>query len=191
MKHLGLSEVSSETLRRAHKIHPIAAVQVEYSPFTLDIESPKISLLQTCQELGVAVVAYSPLGRGVLADRPKMPKDFEPDDWRHKAPRFAQENFEANLRLREKLENVAKQKHCTLAQLVLAWLMARSELVIPIPGTKTKRYLEDNAGALHVSLASEEVDAIGAHCHESMTLGNRYPEAMKAYLFADTPSLGW
>ncbi|PVH71527.1 Aldo/keto reductase [Cadophora sp. DSE1049] len=146
IKYLGLSEISSKTLRRACKVHHISAVQIEYSPFALDIEHPDIGLLNTCQELGVAVVAYSPLGRGMLTGAYKSPDDFEPGDFRTYAPRFSAENFPKNLKLIEDLGTIAKMKGCTTGQLTLAWLLAQGNDVFPIPGTKKIKYLEENLG---------------------------------------------
>ena len=134
VSHIGLSECSSATLRRAHAVHPIAAVQIEYSPFTMDIEDPQIALLQTCRELGVATVAYSPLGRGMLTGQYRSNKDFEEGDWRRVAPRFSDENFPKNLQLVDKLGAIAKGKGCTTGQLTLAWLLAQGEDIFPIPG---------------------------------------------------------
>ena len=131
--YLGLSEVSSETLRRACKVHHIAAVQMEYSPFALDIEDPQIALLKTCRELGVATIAYSPLGRGFLTGAYKSPADFEEGDFRKFAPRFSEENFPKNLKLVDQLTMIANKKNCTTGQLSLAWLMAQGEDIIPIP----------------------------------------------------------
>ena len=130
---IGLSEVSAATLRRAHKVHPIAAVQVEYSPFALDIESPEIDILETCRELGIAIVAYSPLGRGFLTGQLKSVDDFEDGDFRKHAPRYSKENFGKNLELVHGLEARATSKSCSPGQLSLAWLLAQGEDVIPIP----------------------------------------------------------
>jgi aryl-alcohol dehydrogenase-like predicted oxidoreductase len=133
IRHLGLSEVSASTLRRAHAVHPIAAVEVEYSPFSLDIESPSTELLATCRELGVAVIAYSPLGRGMLTGRYKSPDDFEETDGRRFLPRFSAENFGKNLLLVEALRGLAERKGCSVGQLCLAWLLAQGDDVFPIP----------------------------------------------------------
>jgi aryl-alcohol dehydrogenase-like predicted oxidoreductase len=130
---LGLSEISAATLRRAHKVHPISAVQLEYSPFALDIEHPDIDLLRTCRELGVAIVAYSPLGRGFLTGQLKSPDDFEEGDFRRHAPRYSQENFPKNLKLVDQLVSKAAQKGCTAGQLSLAWLLAQGNDIFPIP----------------------------------------------------------
>ena len=128
-----MSEISAATLRRAHKVHPISALQLEYSPFALDIEHPDIDLLRTCRELGVAVVAYSPLGRGFLTGQLKSPDDFEEGDFRRHAPRYSRENFPKNLKLVEQLTLVAKEKGCTAGQLSLAWLLAQGNDIFPIP----------------------------------------------------------
>jgi aryl-alcohol dehydrogenase-like predicted oxidoreductase len=130
---IGLSEVSANTIRRAEKVHHIDAVQLEYSPFALDIESPEIGILKTCRELGITVVAYSPLGRGFLTGQIKSPADFEDGDFRKYAPRYSEENFPKNLKLVEKLQELASKKGCTSGQLSLAWLLAQGEDIIPIP----------------------------------------------------------
>jgi aryl-alcohol dehydrogenase-like predicted oxidoreductase len=130
---IGLSEISARTLRRAYKVHPIDAIQVEYSPFSMEIEDPKIDLLRTCRELGVTVVAYSPLGRGFLTGQIKSPDDFEEGDFRKHAPRYSKENFPKNLELVSNLEAYASKKGCTSGQLALAWLLAQGDDVIPIP----------------------------------------------------------
>ena len=189
IKYLGLSEVSAETLRRAHAVHPIAAVQIEYSPFSLDIEDPQIALLKTCRELGVATVAYSPLGRGFVTGQYKSPDDFEEGDFRRNAPRFSRENFPKNLELVDKLAQVAQKKGCTTGQLTLAWLMKQGEDIIPIPGTKKIKYLEENLGALDVQLSDEEEREIRQAVEGAEVHGGRYPEAYAASLFADTPKL--
>ncbi|KAL8808068.1 MAG: hypothetical protein Q9182_000346 [Xanthomendoza sp. 2 TL-2023] len=189
IKHIGLSEVSSDTLRRAEKIVHIDAVQIEYSPFTMDIEDPAIGLLATCRELGTAVIAYSPLGRGMITGAYTSPADFPEDDWRRGAPRFSEENFPKNLRLVEELKGVAQKKGCTPGQLTLAWLMAQGEDIIPIPGTKKIKYLEENMGALDVRLSREEAAEIRKAVEGAEVHGIRYPEAMAGALFADTPPL--
>ncbi|KAH6854360.1 NADP-dependent oxidoreductase domain-containing protein [Chaetomium sp. MPI-CAGE-AT-0009] len=157
IKHLGLSEVSSSTLRRAHAIHPISAVQVEYNPWTLDIEGPSgTNLFDTCKELGIAVVAYSPLGRGILTGRYRSKEDFEPGDIRINMERFQGKNFQKNLVLVDKFNEIAKRKGCSSSQLVLAWLVAQWDKVIVIPGTKNIKYLEENFGAEKVRITEEE-----------------------------------
>jgi len=189
IKYLGLSECSSDSLRRAHKVRPISAVQIEYSPFSMDIEDPQINLLATCRELGVAVVAYSPLGRGFVTGQYKSPDDFEEGDFRRLAPRFSAENFPKNLRLVDEIAALAKEKGCTPGQLTLAWLLAQGEDIIPIPGTKKMKYLDENVGALKVRLTADEVAAIRKAVENAEVHGGRYPEAMAGALFADTPPL--
>lgn len=189
IKYLGLSEISSETLRRACKVHHIDAVQIEYSPFAIDIETPQINLMKTCRELGVAIVAYSPLGRGMLTGAYKSPADFEESDFRKFAPRFSEENFPKNLKLVENLKSIADKKGCTPGQLTLAWLLAQGDDVFPIPGTKKIKYLEENLGALDVKLSAEEEKEIRGFIEGAEVYGLRYPEVMVGHLFADTPKL--
>jgi aryl-alcohol dehydrogenase-like predicted oxidoreductase len=187
IKHIGLSECSAESLRRAYKVAPIDAVQVEYSPFALDAE--KVGLFETCRELGVAFVAYSPLGRGMLSGAYKSRDDFEEDDYRRYTPRFSEENFPKNLELVKKIEELAKKKGVTASQLTLAWLMAQGEYVIPIPGTTKEARLEENLGALDVKLTPEEVELVRKTSEAAEVHGDRAPEDAMGALFADTPSL--
>jgi aryl-alcohol dehydrogenase-like predicted oxidoreductase len=189
IKYLGLSEISSETLRRAHKIHPITAVQVEYSPFALDIESKQIDLLKTCRELGVAVVAYSPLSRGMLTGALKGPEDFEEGDFRSFAPRFSKENFPKNLKLVDQLSSIAKKKGVTPSQLTLAWLMAQGQDIFPIPGTTKLERLKENLGAFNVTLSVQEEKDIRKAVEEADVGGSRYPESFMKACYADTPPL--
>jgi aryl-alcohol dehydrogenase-like predicted oxidoreductase len=188
IKYLGLSEISSDTLRRAHKVHPISAVQVEYSPFALEIEK-QIDLLKTCRELGVAVVAYSPLSRGMLTGALKSPDDFEDGDFRKGAPRFSKENFPKNLKLVEQLSALAKKKGVTPAQLTLAWLMAQGQDIFPIPGTTKLERLKENLGAFDVQLSAEEEKEIREEVEAADVTGERYPEAFMKACYADTPPL--
>ena len=162
-------------------------MQIEYSPWALDIETPDIDLLKTCRELGVAVIAYSPLGRGFLTGQYRSRDDFEPNDFRLGAPRFSEENFPKNLALVDKIKAIADKKGVTPGQLTLAWLMRQGEDVIPIPGTKKIKYLEENMGALKVELSDKEDGEIRKTVEEAEITGGRYPEAMSAALFADTP----
>lgn len=175
--YLGLSEVSAQTLRRAHAVHPISALQTEFSPFTMEIEDHKIGLLDTCRELGTSVIAYSPLGRGVLAGSIKSLDDFPADDWRRSIPRFFPEHFHKNTKLVEQFHTFAKKKNCTVGQLTLAWLSNQGQDIIPIPGTRSVKNLEDNIGSLKVSFTPEEDKEIRKAVEEAEVHGDRYPEA--------------
>ncbi|MFM9910471.1 MAG: aldo/keto reductase, partial [Chitinophagaceae bacterium] len=159
IRGIGLSEVSSTTIRKAHAIHPITAIQTEYSLWSRD---PEDDILQTCKELGIAFVAYSPLGRGFLTGQLKKFEDFAADDYRRMSPRFQGDNFEKNLQLVEQLEKFAIQKGCTTSQLALAWVLAQGDHIFPIPGTKRIKYLEENAGALAISFTKDELDIINS-----------------------------
>jgi aryl-alcohol dehydrogenase-like predicted oxidoreductase len=175
VRYLGLSEAGAETIRRAHKVHPIAALQTEYSLWTRD---PEDGILQTTRELGIAFVAYSPLGRGFLTGQIKRFEDFAPDDYRRNSPRFQGENFQKNLDLVARVEAIAKDKKCTPGQLALAWLLAQGEDVVPIPGTKRRKYLEENVGATGVSLTNEDLRRINEVTPQGVAAGLRYPEQM-------------
>ncbi len=175
VRHLGLSEASASTIRRAHKVHPIAALQTEYSLWSRD---PEDEILATTRELEIAFVAYSPLGRGFLTGQIKRFEDFAPDDYRRNSPRFQGENFEKNLDLVRRVEAIAKEKKCTSGQLALAWLLAQGEDIIPIPGTKRRKYLEENAGALNVSLTKDDLRQIDEVAPRGVAAGLRYPEQM-------------
>jgi len=164
IKYLGLSECSADSLRRAHAVHPITAVQVEYSPWALEIESPQIDLLRTCRDLGVAVVAYSPIGRGMLSGQYRSPSDFAEGDFRRHAPRFSEENFPKNLVLVDRITELARKKGCTPAQLTLAWILAQGEDFFPIPGTTDVKRLDENLGAVKVTLSGEEEKEIRKVC---------------------------
>ena len=179
IKGIGLSEVSSVTLRRAHAVHPITAVQSEYSLWTRD---PEDGVLETCAELDIAFVAYSPLGRGFLTGQIKKEDDFEAGDYRRFSPRFQGENFQKNLDLVTALEKLAAAKGCTASQLALAWVMAQGDNIFPIPGTKRIKYLDENAGALNVSLTKKELDEIDAIFPKNAAAGLRYAEAMMGSL---------
>ncbi len=171
VRYLGLSEAAPSTLRRACAVHPIVALQTEYSLWSRD---PEVEILPTCRELKVGFVAYSPLGRGFLTGRFKKPEDLSPEDWRHHHPRFEGDNFKHNLRLLEAVQRMASEKDCTPAQLALAWTMARAEDIIPIPGTKEQRYLEENLGALHLSLTEEELRRLDEAFPLGVAAGERY-----------------
>jgi aryl-alcohol dehydrogenase-like predicted oxidoreductase len=175
VRYIGLSEASSETIRRANKVHPITALQTEYSLWTRD---PEDEILSTCRELGIAFVAYSPLGRGFLTGQFKRFEDFAPDDYRRFSPRFQGDNFKKNLDLVARVEEIAKQKGCTPAQLALAWVLAQGEDIVPIPGTKRRKYLEQNVGALNVQLTSEDLRRIEEVAPLGAAAGERYPEHM-------------
>ena len=172
IRHLGLSEASAETIRRAHAVHPITAVQTEYSLWTRDVE-PEI--LPTLQELGIALVAYSPLGRGFLSGRFSSPEDLDEGDFRKHGPRFTGENLKENLKLAERVKELAGEKGITPGQLALAWVLHRGEQIVPIPGTKRVTYLEENIAAAEVELSDEEVERI-ADAIPAAT-GARYDEA--------------
>ena len=175
VKHLGLSEPSVATLRRAHKVHPIAAVQSEYSLWSRD---PEDELLPALQELGVALVAYSPLGRGFIAGRFRSIDDLAPDDWRRSNPRFQGENFAKNLALVDHVKRLAEERDCTPAQLALAWLLNRYDNVIPIPGTSSKARLEENVAAVDIELSDEDLEQIEQISPRGAVAGKRYDPAM-------------
>ncbi len=177
VRHLGLSEASVETVRRAHKIHPIAAVQTEYSLFSRE---PEDGLLQMLRELGTALVAYSPLGRGFLGGRFRSVDDLAPDDWRRGNPRFQGEQFALNLAIADRLRQVAKEKDCTPAQLALAWILHRHQDVIPIPGTSSLSRLEENIRAADLRLSEQDLMRIEYALPKGSVVGERYaPELMK------------
>ncbi|QNN25512.1 aldo/keto reductase [Planctomycetales bacterium ZRK34] len=175
VRYLGLSEAGPQTLRRAATVHPIAALQSEYSLWTRD---PEAELLNTCRELGVSFVAYSPLGRGFLTGQIQSFDDLPEDDYRRRTPRFQGENFQKNLDLVKHIQALAEQKGCTAAQLALAWVLAQGEDIVPIPGTKHRRYLEDNVGALQVALTSDEFKRIDEIMPAGAAAGLRYPDEM-------------
>ena len=175
IKAIGLSEVSPETLRKAHSVHPITAVQTEYSLWSRE---PEEGILETCKDLGVAFVAYSPLGRGFLTGQIKQFEDLVADDYRRFSPRFQGENFEKNLELVKKIEKIAENKNATASQLALAWVMAQGDFIFPIPGTKRIKYLEENVGALNISFSKAELDELDAIAPKGVAAGLRYPQQM-------------
>ncbi len=178
VRFLGMSEAAADTIRRAAKVHPITALQTEYSLWTRD---PEEEILSTCRELGIGFVPYSPLGRGFLTGAFKKPEDIPENDFRRNNPRFQGENFYENLEIVKKVEEMAKEKHCTPSQLALAWVMAQRDDIVPIPGTKRIKYLEEDAGAVEVSLSKDDLERIGKALPAGITKGLRYPEAsMKA-----------
>jgi aryl-alcohol dehydrogenase-like predicted oxidoreductase len=172
INHIGLSEAAPETIRRAHAVHPITAVQTEYSLWTRD---PEVDVLPTCRELGIGFVAYSPLGRGFLSGRFKSPEELDQNDFRRNGPRFTGDNLEANLKLAAKVAEIAQEKQVTPAQLALAWVLAQGEDIVPIPGTKRRKYLEENARAVDIELTPEDLARIDAELPR--VSGDRYDEA--------------
>jgi len=175
IRHIGLSEASPQTLRRAVKIHPITALQTEYS---LRSREPEDEILATCRQLGVGFVAYSPLGRGFLTGQFTRFEDFPEDDYRRFSPRFQGENFQKNLDLVRRVEEIAKEKRCKPAQLALAWVLAQDKNIVPIPGTKRRKYLEENVAALDVKLNAEDLQRIDEIFPSGAAAGLRYPEHM-------------
>lgn len=175
IRGIGLSEVNSDTLRKAHAVHPVTALQSEYSLWSRD---PEDNILDTCKELGIAFVAYSPLGRGFLTGQIKTFDDLDEKDYRRFSPRFQGENFNKNLELVEKIEAIAAAKGCTSSQLALAWVLAQGDFIFPIPGTKRIKYLEENIGALEIKLSADELKEIDAIAPKNIAAGDRYPEAM-------------
>ncbi|KAF5318655.1 hypothetical protein D9619_010985 [Psilocybe cf. subviscida] len=200
VRYLGLSEVAEGTLRRAHAIHPIAAIQVEYSPFCLEIEDPKVGLIKACRELGITVVAYAPLGKGMLTGLYKCHEDIPATDFRRLLPkvpeapiycRFSNENFPNILKLVEVLQTIGQKHNATAGQITLAWLLAQGPEIIPLPGTKTVKYLEENVGAFNVHLSDgdiQQIREVAAHCNAS-SVGDRYPAFAMPYLMVDTVPL--
>jgi len=175
VRYIGLSEASVETLERAHRVHPVTALQTEYSLWTRD---PEAGALAACRRLGIGFVPYSPLGRGFLTGAITRPEDFAHDDYRRHTPRFQGENFRRNLALVDKVRAFAASKGCTPGQLALAWVLAQGDDLVPIPGTKRRRYLEENVGALDVVLTPAELAEIDAALPPGAAVGTRYPEAM-------------
>jgi len=177
VRHIGLSEAGIETIRRAHKVHPITALETEYSLWSRD---PEDGILDVCRELGIGFVAYSPLGRGFLTGQIKNFNDLAPDDYRRNSPRFQGENFEKNLELVKRIEEMAAEKGCTPAQLALAWVLAQGKDIVPIPGTKRRRYLEENVAALDVDITPQDLKRIDEIAPKGAAAGMRYPEAAMA-----------
>ncbi len=171
VRHIGLSEAAPETIRRAHKVDPITALQTEYSLWSRDVEQ---AVLPTVRELGIGFVAYSPLGRGFLTGQIKRIEDLAPDDYRRNNPRFQGENFQRNLDLVTAVETMAREKSCTPAQLALAWVLARGQDIVPIPGTKRRKYLEENLGALNVTLSQEDLARLDKILPPGAAAGERY-----------------
>ncbi|KAJ7119584.1 NADP-dependent oxidoreductase domain-containing protein [Mycena epipterygia] len=191
VKYLGLSECTARDLRRAHAVHPISALQIEYSPFVLDIEDPKVALLETAKELGVTIVAYSPLGRGLLTGRYKSPDDFEDGDFRLEIPKYSKDNFPNILKVVEELKKIGAKHNATSAQVTLAWILAQGPEFVVIPGTKKIKYLEENLGAAGVKLSPDEIAAVRKLAKESEVNvpGNRYSDRHMARVLLDSPEL--
>lgn len=175
VRYLGMSEAGAATIRRAHATHPITALQNEYSLWTRD---PEDEILNVCRELGIGFIAYSPLGRGFLTGQVKSLGELAPDDFRRISPRFQGQNLRKNLRLVEHIQQMAKEKGCTPAQLALAWVLARGGEVVPIPGTKRRAFLDDNLGALNISLTPAELARIDDFAPRGVAAGPRYPESL-------------
>jgi len=175
IRHIGLSEAAPETLRRAVNVHPVTALQTEYSLWSRD---PENRILATCRELGIGFVAYSPLGRGFLTGQFRRFEDIPADDYRRNTPRFQGENFQKNLDLVRRVEDIAREKSCTPSQLALAWVMAQGNDIVPIPGTKRRKYLEENVAAMDLKLTKEDLARIQAVFPPDAAAGNRYPEHM-------------
>jgi aryl-alcohol dehydrogenase-like predicted oxidoreductase len=172
IRHIGLSEAAPETIRRAHAVHPITAVQTEYSLWSRD---PEQEIIPTCRELGIGFVPYSPLGRGFLSGRFKSPEELDANDFRRHGPRFTGENLDANLKLAGKVAEIAQEKGVTPAQLALAWVLAQGEDLVPIPGTKRRTYLEENAAAADIELTGEDLERIDAELPQAA--GDRYDQS--------------
>ncbi|KAJ5778324.1 NADP-dependent oxidoreductase domain-containing protein [Penicillium odoratum] len=187
IRNIGLSEVSAASLRRAYAVHPIAALQMEYSPFALDIE--KNELLQTCRELGVTVVAYSPIGRGLLTGQIQRYEDFDENDWRRYLPKYAPDHFPKILELVDGLKKVAQAHGSTPSQISIAWLLAQGSDIIPIPGTRSSDRMEENTKSALIQLTDEEVKHIRSLVERTEVQGDRYLAAMGVNVVADTPPL--
>ncbi|MBW4621663.1 MAG: aldo/keto reductase [Cyanosarcina radialis HA8281-LM2] len=175
IRYVGLSEAGAETLRRAHAVYPLSMLQTEYSLWTRE---PETDVLPVCRELGISLVAYSPLGRGFLTGAFQKPEDFALDDFRRHSPRYQGDNFTRNLQLVEKVKEMAAEKNCTPAQLALAWLLAQGEDIIPIPGTKQRERLEENLGAVEVELSAGDLQRLEEIAPLGVAAGTRYPEAV-------------
>ena len=184
VRYLGLSEASARTLRRAHAVHPISALQSEYSLWSREVEA---EVLPTCWELGIGFVAYSPLGRGFLTGAIRQRSDLDQSDWRLATPRFSEENFHHNLKLVETVQAMANELGCSSAQLALAWMLAQSPHIVPIPGTRNLDRLGENAAAAEIELGSELLAKLDEVIASASIYGERYPEGGMALLMGDTP----
>jgi aryl-alcohol dehydrogenase-like predicted oxidoreductase len=181
VRHLGLSEAGPETLRRASAVHPITALQSEYSLWSRDVED---EILGTCEALGIGFVAYSPLGRGFLSGAITSPDDLDESDWRRNMPRFAGENFQLNLRLAERITEMAEAKGCTPSQLALAWVLLQGRDIVPIPGTRRASRIDENAAAAGIALSADELATIDEVIPRDLVVGTRYPEQAMSLLNA-------
>ncbi len=179
VRYIGLSEAAAETIRKAHKVHPITALQMEYSLWTRD---PEDEILSVCRDLEIGFVAYSPLSRGFLTGQIKRFEDFAEDDFRRIAPRFQGENFQKNLDLVKLIEQMAAAKGCTPSQLALSWVLAQGDDIIPIPGTKRKKYLNENIASLEISLTSADIEKLESAFPKNISVGERYPKSMMGTL---------
>jgi aryl-alcohol dehydrogenase-like predicted oxidoreductase len=177
VRHLGISEANPPTLRRAHAVHPITALQSEWSLWSRDVEDDGV--LATVRELGIGFVAYSPLGRGFLSGQIRTPDDFAPDDFRRHNPRFQGDNFAKNLELVDRVKSIADQRQVTTSQIALAWVLSQGDDVVPIPGTKRRRYLAENLAAVEIKLSEDELAALDAAAPKGATAGDRYPDMSK------------
>ncbi|KAJ5108831.1 NADP-dependent oxidoreductase domain-containing protein [Penicillium angulare] len=189
IRYIGLSEVSAATLRRAHAVHPITALQIEYSPFAIDIESPQTDLLKTCRELGIAVVAYSPIGRGLLTGDYQKFEDFAENDWRRILPKYQPEHFPKILELVEGVKKVAQAHGATPSQVSIAWLLAQGSDIIPIPGTRSHQRIDENTNSALLKLSDEELKSIRELVERTQVEGDRYAAVMNINVVADTPPL--
>ncbi|KAF8654840.1 hypothetical protein AX16_003360 [Volvariella volvacea WC 439] len=189
IRYIGISECSARTLRRAHAVHPIAAVQLEVSPFTLEIFHENVGLAKAAKELGVTVVAYSPLGRGLLTGRFKSRDELAADDFRRTIPKYSNENFPKILNVVKKLDEIAQKRKFTIGQITLAWVLSKGDNFVVIPGTKKIEYLEENMGAEKIALTEEEISAIDKIAQEAEVdiQGDRYGPQMNPFLLGDTP----
>jgi aryl-alcohol dehydrogenase-like predicted oxidoreductase len=186
IKYIGLSEASASTIRRAHAVHPITAVQIEWSLWTRDVEE---EIIPTCRELGIGIVAYSPLGRGFFASGPKLVENLEKDDFRKALPRFQEENLDHNKIVYEKVCAISEKKGCTPGQLALAWVHHQGDDVCPIPGTTKIENLKQNIGALSVKLTPEEMTELEAIAQPGFVKGDRYSNMIPTFKNAETPPL--
>ncbi|KAF8754762.1 aldo kereductase [Rhizoctonia solani] len=188
IRYIGLSQPSPATLRRAHKVHPIAAIQVEYSPFERSIEKQG-HLLETARELGIAIVAYSPLGKGLITGQITSHSEFSDSDLRKQIPKYSQENFPKILKLVDAFKQIGKAHNATSGQVALAYLLEQGDDIIPIPGSQRIEYIEENIGAGQIKLTTEEIQTLRKLVDETEVIGAQYPPVFQAMLYADTPEL--